>query len=642
MGNISLALSLRRDAYTYDKVGNRQDMTVTDSGGTKIHVYTYDDSGNMTADGTYTYDYDPENRLIRVHQSGSWSPPSLGQALDSGLTFTTGGADEWTTTYAESKQGWYAARSGYLDGEQESWLQTQVEGSGTVTFWWKVSSEEGSDYLEFWLDGVRQSGSISGSVDWEQKSFTVGTGTHTFKWRYSKSGSGYAGDDCGYVDWVQWSGSCPPAPEPDPAAWTTLLYRAACPERSERDAAGRRVEKLYNYATITKYVYDGDHCIAGYDGSGNLRRKYIYGPSVDEPISMIEAAGSYAGTYYYHFDALGSVVGLTNASGTTVEVYEYDVYGRVGATDASHPNRILFTGREYDKETGLYYYRARYYNPQIGRFLQTDPIGYGDGMNWYRYCGNSPINGTDPLGQEFWEYWRTKAWQNKDRVATGELDTRTYFTQDWTTQTCAIWSTANLYVARDMQNNLAKRTNYSASAGPGFIMDTFEKWLGNTGNYPADKDFENYVWNGRVGKYVPVLKDNWPDWKWGTTGLPDLSYVHAFVKSDMAYDFHVASRNDKGVFSETLQSMTDRIKKGPVILALSTKTGNRSYDLSSCSDYHVVVVRYQAGAQSKIGDRLVSTPYEIIDPITGPLYFGANEFLQILDELAANQMVVPQ
>jgi RHS repeat-associated protein len=138
---------------------------------------------------------------------------------------------------------------------------------------------------------------------------------------------------------------------------------------------------------------------AAYDVSNILRRKYIYGPCTDEPISMIEAAGSYAGTYYYHFDGLGSVVGLTNSSGNTVEVYEYDVYGRLGASDASHPNRFMFTGREYDKETGLYYYRARYYNPQIGRFLQTDPIGYGDGMNWYRYCWNNPIGMSDASGR---------------------------------------------------------------------------------------------------------------------------------------------------------------------------------------------------------------------------------------------------
>jgi|GEM_PF-2400501 len=113
---------------------------------------------------------------------------------------------------------------------------------------------------------------------------------------------------------------------------------------------------------------------------------------------MIEAAGSYAGTYYYHFDALGSVVALSDADGDTVQVYEYDVYGQVAASDPNHPNRFLFTGREFDKETGLYYYRARYYNPTIGRFLQTDPIGYADGMGWHGYCGNSPVNFADPTG----------------------------------------------------------------------------------------------------------------------------------------------------------------------------------------------------------------------------------------------------
>jgi RHS repeat-associated protein len=82
------------------------------------------------------------------------------------------------------------------------------------------------------------------------------------------------------------------------------------------------------------------------------------------------------------------------------DVTPIPVYGQVGASDASHPNRFMFTGREFDKETGLYYYRARYYKPEIGRFLQADEVGYEAGMNLYCYCSNNPWNSIDPYGLE--------------------------------------------------------------------------------------------------------------------------------------------------------------------------------------------------------------------------------------------------
>jgi RHS repeat-associated protein len=137
------------------------------------------------------------------------------------------------------------------------------------------------------------------------------------------------------------------------------------------DYSGRRVSKTAGGAT-TKYAYDGDKIIAEYDGSGTLLRKLVYGPGIDEPICLIVVNGQSETKYYYHFDGLGSVIALSNDNREIVERYSYDVFGEPNTT-SSLGNPYLFTGRAYDSEVGLYYYRARYYKPSIGRFLQTDP-----------------------------------------------------------------------------------------------------------------------------------------------------------------------------------------------------------------------------------------------------------------------------
>ncbi len=86
------------------------------------------------------------------------------------------------------------------------------------------------------------------------------------------------------------------------------------------------------------------------------------------------------------------MVALSDSDGDSCQSYEYSAYGQVAASDPNFlTNPYMFTGRRFDIETGLYYYRARYYNPHIGRFMQTDPVGYSDGINWYLYCRNNPI-----------------------------------------------------------------------------------------------------------------------------------------------------------------------------------------------------------------------------------------------------------
>ena len=130
--------------------------------------------------------------------------------------------------------------------------------------------------------------------------------------------------------------------------------------------------------------------------SDSLVRKFIYGPGIDKPICMITSSS----TYYYHFDGLGSVVALSNSTGSihVVERYSYDVFGEPNRTSGID-NPYMFTGRAYDAKPAMYYYRARYYKPCIGRFLQTDPIRYRSGLNLYMYCWNNPARWCDPSGR---------------------------------------------------------------------------------------------------------------------------------------------------------------------------------------------------------------------------------------------------
>jgi RHS repeat-associated protein len=103
--------------------------------------------------------------------------------------------------------------------------------------------------------------------------------------------------------------------------------------------------------------------------------------------------------YYYHFDGLGSVTALTDSTVNIVQRYDYDSFGNI--TYMLDPNFIqpyTYTGREYDPEAGSYYYRARYYNSKIGRFISEDPIGLKGGINQFAYVGNNPVNWVDPLG----------------------------------------------------------------------------------------------------------------------------------------------------------------------------------------------------------------------------------------------------
>jgi RHS repeat-associated protein len=159
----------------------------------------------------------------------------------------------------------------------------------------------------------------------------------------------------------------------------------------------------------TNYYYSGNHVIEERDGSDNVLNQYIYGNGIDEILRMDKYNGTSSTPYYFHTNGIGSVTAITDANGDLVERISYDTFGMPTFTDAAGEvvskstisNTLLFHGRRYDAETNLYYFRARYYDPIMGRFLQTDPMGYADSMNLYQGFNMNPINFVDPFGNEF-------------------------------------------------------------------------------------------------------------------------------------------------------------------------------------------------------------------------------------------------
>lgn len=162
------------------------------------------------------------------------------------------------------------------------------------------------------------------------------------------------------------------------------------------DALGRRIAK-----NNTLFYYVGDQMVE--ESTDGTVTSYLYGNNIDEALQMSKKDEA----YYYHTNHLGSTMGLSNKEGKIVEKVEYDVYGMPTFLDANDKvmevssvgNNILFTGREYNAETGDYYFRARSLHPMMGRFMQKDPLMYVDGMNNYLYAKNIPTVYTDPSGE---------------------------------------------------------------------------------------------------------------------------------------------------------------------------------------------------------------------------------------------------
>jgi RHS repeat-associated protein len=166
------------------------------------------------------------------------------------------------------------------------------------------------------------------------------------------------------------------------------------PNSFKYDPFGHRIYKSSSSGTSI-YAYDGDNLVEETNSAGAVVARYSQGLNIDEPLAMLRSSA----TSYYNADGLGSITSLSNAAGALAQTYAFDSFGKQTASSGSLKNPFQYTARESDSETGLYYYRARYYNPQLQRFISEDPLGFAGGdVNLYAYVNGNPIGFRDPFG----------------------------------------------------------------------------------------------------------------------------------------------------------------------------------------------------------------------------------------------------
>ena len=164
----------------------------------------------------------------------------------------------------------------------------------------------------------------------------------------------------------------------------------------EYDVRDRLISRANSNGDIRRYRYNGHNLVAELNESGSVTAHFVHSLGVDHPL-MISREGQ---DYFFHQDRLGSTIALSDSSGGMVNTYTYDVFGRIMDKTEAVENPFTYTGRRFDEDLGMYYYRARWYDPFSGRFLSRDPLGSSRHLNLYSYVFNNPLNFIDPLGLE--------------------------------------------------------------------------------------------------------------------------------------------------------------------------------------------------------------------------------------------------
>ncbi len=377
--------------YTYDPTGNRKTMSLDKNAYTS---YEYDDANNLillvdeVAGQKFNYSYDSGNRLIQLDRPNgvSTSYGYDGMSRLSRLWHKTG-FDPITTLFDEQISYNSANQISQISPLNEVPIKTFTYDN--INRLKTVSTGEFYNYDEV---GNRTSSHLSSNyATGAFNRLTSVAGSPTTSYVYNANGSRTSKSGSGLPTSYSW----------DRENRLTSVTRSLMTASNKYDALGRRVSTTFGPTyglpeeepNPIRYTYDGLDVM--YEDSDDLEfatTKYQNGPGIDNKLKQ-ETNGNAS---YFLQDHLGSTVKMTNSSGSVTESNGYDSFGR--PTNPYFSSRYQFTGREYDSFSGLQYSRARFYDPQIGRFISEDPIGFAGGINLYAYVGNHPTMFTDPLG----------------------------------------------------------------------------------------------------------------------------------------------------------------------------------------------------------------------------------------------------